>query len=59
MWHAELGKSLVDMWSGKHQRGVQLHDLRDSALVWVNRYGQQAGSASSAGRSPATPRTRC
>jgi hypothetical protein len=42
MWHAELGRSLVDMWSGKHQRGVQLHDLRDSALVWVNRYGQQA-----------------
>jgi hypothetical protein len=41
MWHAELGKSLVDMWSGKHQRGVQLHDLRDSALVWGNRYGQQ------------------
>jgi hypothetical protein len=42
MWHAELGKSLIDMWSGKHQRGVQLHDLRDSALVWANRYGQQA-----------------
>jgi hypothetical protein len=41
MWHAELGKSLVDMWSGKHQRGVQLHDLRDSALVWANRYGQR------------------
>jgi hypothetical protein len=41
MWHAELGKSLVDMWSGKFQRGVQLHDLRDSALVWANRYGQR------------------
>jgi hypothetical protein len=41
MWHAELGQSLVDMWSGKHQRGVQLHDLRDSALVWANRYGQR------------------
>jgi hypothetical protein len=42
MWHAELGQSLVDMWSGKHQRGVQLHDLRDACLVWGNRYGQHA-----------------
>jgi hypothetical protein len=41
MWHAELGKSLVDMWSDKFQRGVQLHDLRDSVLVWANKYGQQ------------------
>jgi len=41
MWHAELGKSLVDMWSGKFQRGVQLHDLRDSCLLWANKYGQQ------------------
>jgi hypothetical protein len=42
MWHAELGQSLVDMWSGQHQRGVQLHDLRDAALCWANRYGQRA-----------------
>jgi hypothetical protein len=42
MWHAELGKSLVDMWSGVRQRGVQLHDLRESALVWTTKYGQQA-----------------
>ncbi|HVU61008.1 MAG TPA: hypothetical protein VHD58_05035 [Mycobacteriales bacterium] len=41
MWHAELGRSLVDMWTGNYQRGVQLHDLRDSALVWANKYGQQ------------------
>ena len=27
MWHAELGKGLPDVWAGKHQRGVQLHDL--------------------------------
>jgi hypothetical protein len=40
MWHAELGQSLIDMWTGNYQRGVQLHDLRDSALVWANRYGQ-------------------
>ena len=42
MWHAELGRSLPDMWSGSHHRGVQLHDLRDAVLVWVNKYKQQA-----------------
>jgi hypothetical protein len=42
MWHAELGRSLPDLWSGNHQRGVQLHDLRDAVCVWANRYGQRA-----------------
>ncbi|MEU4678268.1 hypothetical protein [Micromonospora sp. NPDC023737] len=42
MWHAELGKSLPDLWSGGHQRGVQLHDLADAVRVWANRYGQRA-----------------
>ena len=42
MWHAELGRSLRDVWSGTHQRGVQLHDLRDAVLVWARRYGQRA-----------------
>lgn len=42
MWHAELGRSLPDLWSGSHQRGVQLHDLRDAVNVWANRYGQRA-----------------
>ncbi|NUR84275.1 MAG: hypothetical protein HOY71_09335 [Nonomuraea sp.] len=41
MWHAELGKSLQDLWSGAHQRGVQLHDLRDAVTVWATRYGQR------------------
>ncbi len=41
MWHAELGKSLPDLWSGTFQRGVQLHDLRDSVTVWAHRYGQR------------------
>jgi hypothetical protein len=41
MWHAELGRSLPDMWSGKFRRGVQLHDLRDAVCVWANRYGQR------------------
>src|SRR4051812_21071959 len=30
LWHAELGHSLPDVWTGEHQRGVQLHDLRRS-----------------------------
>ena len=42
MWHAELGRSLPDVWSGKRQRGVQLHDLRDAVLIWANKYGQRA-----------------
>jgi len=42
MWHAELGRSLPDLWSGTHQRGAQLHDLRAAVLVWAARYGQRA-----------------
>jgi hypothetical protein len=42
MWHAELGRSLPDLWSGSRQRGVQLHDLRDAVTVWATKYGQQA-----------------
>ena len=33
MWHAELGRSLPDLWSGDHHRGVQLHDLRAAVVV--------------------------
>ncbi|NLG56772.1 MAG: hypothetical protein GX542_14195 [Rhodococcus sp.] len=42
MWHAELGKSLPDMWTGTYHRGVQLHDLRSAVQVWAHRYGQRA-----------------
>lgn len=42
MWHAELGKSLPDHWSGDRHRGVQLHDLRAAVVVWATRYGQHA-----------------
>jgi hypothetical protein len=42
MWHAELGRSLPDLWSGTRHRGVQLHDLRDAVLVWATKYGQRA-----------------
>src|ERR1700758_5531629 len=42
MWHAELGRSLPDVWSGTRHRGVQLHDLRAAVVVWASRYGQRA-----------------
>ena len=42
LWHAELGQSLEDAWTGTHHRGVQLHDLTDAVLTWSRRYGQQA-----------------
>lgn len=42
MWHAELGRALPDLWTGTHQRGVQLHDLRAAVLQWAHRYGQRA-----------------
>ncbi|WP_157984462.1 hypothetical protein [Lentzea terrae] len=42
MWHAELGKSLKDMWTGTHQRGAQLHDLRDAVVTWHDKYKQRA-----------------
>lgn len=41
MWHAELGKSLQDMWTGNFQRGVQLHDLRAAVTHWAQRYQQR------------------
>jgi hypothetical protein len=42
MWHAELGRSLPDVWTGTRHRGVQLHDLREAVMVWAARYGQRA-----------------
>jgi len=42
LWHAELGRSLTDVWSGERQRGVQLHDLREAVVTWRRRYGQRA-----------------
>jgi hypothetical protein len=42
LWHAELGRSLPDVWSGERRRGVQLHVLRDAVSTWRERYGQRA-----------------
>ena len=42
LWHAELGRSLPDVWTGERQRGVQLHLLADAVHTWHERYGQRA-----------------
>jgi hypothetical protein len=42
LWHAELGRSLPDVWTGERQRGVQLHLLRDAVTTWGTKYGQRA-----------------
>jgi len=42
LWHAELGRSLPDVWTGERQRGVQLHVLRDAVTIWDKKYGQRA-----------------
>jgi hypothetical protein len=42
LWHAELGRSLPDVWTGKPHRGVQLHLLIDAVKTWNDRYGQRA-----------------
>ncbi len=42
LWHAELGRSLPDVWTGQRQRGVQLHRLADAVTTWNTRYRQRA-----------------
>ncbi len=42
LWHAELGRSLPDVWSGEQQRGVQLHLLGEAVRTWNVRYRQRA-----------------
>ena len=42
LWHAEMGQSLADVWTGEHHRGVQLHRLPDAVRTWEERYGQRA-----------------
>ena len=42
LWHAELGRTLPDVWTGRLQRGVQLHKLVDAVRTWDVRYGQRA-----------------
>jgi hypothetical protein len=42
LWHAELGRSLPDVWTGERQRGVQLHLLGEAVKMWNERYRQRA-----------------
>jgi hypothetical protein len=42
LWHAELGRSLRDVWTGEFQRGVQLHLLSEAVRTWNERYRQRA-----------------
>ena len=42
MWHAEMGRGLTDVWTGRRQRGVQLHDLEAAVRQWTGPYGQRA-----------------
>ena len=43
MWHAELGRSLPDVWTGEHQRGTQLHKMVDAVSVWKHKYARTHG----------------
>jgi hypothetical protein len=42
LWHAELGRSLPDVWTGERHRGVQLHLLVEAVRTWDARYRQRA-----------------
>jgi hypothetical protein len=42
LWHAELGQSLPDVWTGERHRGTQLHLLVDAVATWHHKYGQAA-----------------
>jgi hypothetical protein len=42
LWHAELGRSLNDVWTGERRRGVQLHLLAEAVRTWNERYRQRA-----------------
>ena len=58
LWHAELGRSLPDVWTGKRQRGVQLHQLADAVRTWDETLRPARLDAPAAGRrSSASTRT--
>lgn len=41
LWHAELGRGLLDVWTGTYHRGVQLHDLLAAVEQWSHKYHQR------------------
>lgn len=40
LWHAELSQTQVDLWTGGHHRGVQLHDFEEAVGRWRHSYQQ-------------------
>jgi hypothetical protein len=42
LWHAELGRTLPDVWTGQRHRGAQLHLLGEAVTTWNARYEQRA-----------------
>ena len=50
LWHAALGRSLPDVWTGERQRGVQLHRLEEAVTTWEERYAQRAWTRQLEGR---------
>lgn len=42
LWHAEMAARIPDVWTGRKQRGAQLHQLLHAVSVWTHRYGQRA-----------------
>lgn len=50
MWHAELGRSLPDMWTGRHHRGVHWTTCARRCRCGAPGTGSAAGCASSASR---------
>lgn len=42
LWHTELGRSLVDVWTGDAHRGAQLNRLDDAYAVWTGKYRERA-----------------
>lgn len=42
LWHTEAGRTLTDVWTLEHHRGVQLNRLDEALEVWTTRYRQRA-----------------
>jgi hypothetical protein len=40
VWHTELGRSLVDVWTGESHRGAQLNLMSEVIPLWRETYGQ-------------------
>ena len=57
LWHAELGRSLEDVWTGERQRGVQSTCSAKPSEHGTSVTGNAPGYVSSRERSSATTRT--